>query len=43
MPLVDRVPDEAPPLVVAIVGPPGVSFLHGDAEDENVPDNIRFD
>lgn len=25
MPQVDRVPEEAPPTVVAIVGPPGVS------------------
>lgn len=26
VPLVDRLPEEAPPLVVAVVGPPGVSF-----------------
>jgi hypothetical protein len=26
VPLVDRLPEEAPPLVVAVVGPPGVSY-----------------
>lgn len=31
MPLVDRLPEEAPPLVVAIVGPPGVRILVSDA------------
>lgn len=25
VPLVDRLPEEAPPVVVAVVGPPGVS------------------
>ena len=24
----DRLPEEAPPLVVAVVGPPGVCILH---------------
>lgn len=27
VPQVDRMPEEAPPTVVAIVGPPGVSFI----------------
>lgn len=27
MPLVDRLPEEAPPVVVAVVGPPGVCDL----------------
>ena len=26
VPLVDRLPEEAPPLIVTVVGPPGVSF-----------------
>lgn len=26
MPQVDRMPEEAPPTVVAVVGPPGVSY-----------------
>jgi len=26
VPLVDRTPDEAPPIMVAVVGPPGVSY-----------------
>lgn len=27
VPLVDRLPEEPPPLIVAVVGPPGVSSL----------------
>ena len=26
VPMVDRTPEEAPPVVVAVVGPPGVNF-----------------
>ncbi len=28
LPLVDRTPIEAPPIVVAVVGPKGVSYMH---------------
>lgn len=27
MPLVDRLPEEAPPVIVAVVGPPGVRLV----------------
>jgi hypothetical protein len=29
VPLVDRIPEEPPPLIVGVVGPPGVSQLRG--------------
>ena len=32
VPLVDRLPEEAPPLVVAVVGPPGVRKAHASQQ-----------
>lgn len=42
VPLVDRTPLEAPPIVVAVVGPPGVSFLYTiiHLRELNVPNNF---
>jgi hypothetical protein len=37
--LVDRLPEEAPPLVVAVVGPPGVSFPLDD--DDHSKESLR--